>query len=214
MNIRFLLICISIFFYACSPSDKDQQAMLDNAKNNARDSIERIKRTVDSINREQKRLKDSANKAEEQIQHREDSLNNTPNSQRWIYEVKQSTQEIRVGTLNSSDNKLTVKVMDKKANYGHTYEIYFYCDNIKLTAGLFRGKSTLQLKINGGRSIEFVIVESGICCAKIRNLYQYTSDFKNYLQEANYFEICLPTTEGWTTFQFTPERVLDMENLY
>ena len=91
-------------------------------------------------------------------------------------------------------------------------EINFYCDKIQLNSGLLRGKSSIQVKFDKSRAIEYVIVENGVDCAKIRNLYTYVQDFKNSLLKSKDFEICFPTSDGWKTYQFSPEKVLDFED--
>ena len=87
MNKKIRLILAAILLVvSCGPSAQEQQAMLEKAKNEVRDSITRIKNRVDSLHQIELIKKDSVRKSEERRQVIEDSLNNNANSQKWIYE--------------------------------------------------------------------------------------------------------------------------------
>ncbi|MBR4676579.1 MAG: hypothetical protein IKO99_01100 [Bacteroidales bacterium] len=188
---------------SCGPSAQEQQAMLEKAKNEVRDSITRIKNRVDSLHQIELIKKDSVRKSEERRQVIEDSLNNNANSQKWIYEFRGTNE--RIATLKSVDDSLTIKVLDRM----HYNDIYFYCDKIKLNDGFFRKKNIIQVKFNKSRAIEYVVVANGIDCVKLKNMYSYVHDFKKDLQNSCDFEICFPTTDGWKNYQFSPDSVLD-----
>lgn len=207
-----IIFAFLIFFASCGPSKQEQQAMLDQTKNEILDSILKLKQRADSLADAVKRLKDSTAQAEETHRAIEDSLNTNINSQRWIYKQKSDPNKSLVATLNSVDDSLTIQVLDYISNANHYGEIFFYCEKIKLYEGFFRGKNSIQIKVDNSPAREYVVVESGVDCVKIRNLYTYVSDIKYLLQHSTNFEICFPTTDGWKTYQFIPEDVLNLNN--
>ncbi len=206
MDKCFIVLLLFLFYLSCGPSAQEQQAMQEKAKNEIRDSIARVKFIADSINQLNRQRMDSVVREENRQQKIEDSLNTNANSQRWVYEKRNDYQQTIVATLKSVDDSLTIKVL----NNG---DICFYCDKIRLYQGFFRKKNSIQAKFNKSRALEYVVVESGIDCVKIRNTYTYVSDFKNYLKRSNDFEICFPTTDGWKNYQFNPEEVLNFSNV-
>lgn len=202
--IIFAAICFAV---SCGLSAQEQQAMVEKAKSEVRDSIERAKRMADSIVQAKNDKRDSIAKEDEKRQAIEDSLNTNANSQRWVYEIRIGMNKTVIATLKSVDDSLLIKVTN-----GYDNDIFFYCDKIRLNIGFFRKKNTVQIKFNTSPAREYVVVESGVDCVKIRNLYSYVSDIKYSFQKSTDFEICFPTTDGWRTYQFSPEEVLNFEN--
>ncbi|MBO7595764.1 MAG: hypothetical protein J6T70_01810 [Bacteroidales bacterium] len=214
MNNSIIIIFAAICFaVSCGPSAQEQQAMVEKAKSEVRDSIEHAKRMADSIVKSRNDKRDSIAKEEEKRQAIEDSLNTNVNSRRWVYEKRNDPKQTIIATLKSEDDSLTIQVLDYLVNGMRGNEINFYCDKLHLNSGLFRGKSSIQVKFDKSRAIEYVIVENGVDCAKIRNLYTYVQDFKKSLLKSKDFEICFPTSDGWKTYQFSPEEVLNFENV-
>lgn len=206
--IIFAAICFAV---SCGPSAQEQQAMVEKAKSEIRDSIERAKRMADSIVKSRNDKRDSIAKEEEKRQAIEDSLNTNVNSRRWVYVIKKNNEKI--ASLRSVDDSLTIKVLYRPTSNGVHSDIFFYCDKIRLYAGFFRSKNSVQIKFNNSPAREYVVVENGIDCVKIRNLYSYVREIKYNFQKSTDFEICFPTSDGWKTYQFSPEEVLNFENV-